>query len=197
MPLAKRAPAPRRPRASSAAQRRLVERRARLPQQLRVERRQPLEQRLPRRRRAAPPAVARAASSSRDTRSISASNVVAERAARARRRQPQRRRARDARAATVRCLGACRTAAWRSTSTDADARQSPAATRRTRRARRLRRSRSAPAAAAAPCGSSARSSDRCPRSATLSGTPCAAQPDTSSNDGPTTRIRWPSFFRQR
>ena len=38
-----------------------------------------------------------------------------------------------------------------------------AATRRTRRARPRRRSRSAPAGGAAPCGSSARNTDRCPR----------------------------------
>jgi len=29
------------------------------------------------------------------------------------------------------------------------------------------------------------------------GIPCAAQPETISNDGPVIRIRCPSFFRQR
>ena len=42
----------------------------------------------------------------------------------------------------------------------------------------------------------ARSIDRF-RGATLSGTPCAAHAETRSNDGPTIRIRCPSFFRQR
>src|SRR4029079_962181 len=36
-----------------------------------------------------------------------------------------------------------------------------------------------------------------PRKATARGTPCAAQPDTSSNTGPAIRIRCPSFLRHR
>src|SRR5581483_7605084 len=36
-----------------------------------------------------------------------------------------------------------------------------------------------------------------PLNAILSGTPMAAHRDTSSNDGPTMRIRWPSFLRHR
>ena len=71
------------------------------------------------------------------------------------------------------------------------------ASRRRHRGRRPRRTRSAPAGAAAPCGSSARSTDRCLRTRPSAARPARAQPDTCSNAGPTMRIRWPSFLRQR
>ena len=68
--------------------RRAVQRRARLLQQLRVEGRQAIDQRLTRRPRR-PPAFARAASSSRRHAIDQRIELVAERPARARRRQPE------------------------------------------------------------------------------------------------------------
>ena len=81
--------APRRPRAPARARVGSSSARARLLQQL-ARRAPPAARPAPAApRRAGRRAVARAASSSRATRSISASNCVAERPARARRRQPQ------------------------------------------------------------------------------------------------------------
>ena len=134
--------------------------------QLGVERGEAIEQRLraPRRARRPPWPARRRARRPRDR----SARRTRRRASRRRARTSAAgRRARDARAATDAAAAGLADSAGGCVCRPArradDDRRSPCAIRRTRRARRLRRSRSSPAGGAAPCGSSARSSDRCRR----------------------------------